>query len=153
MKAKALLPILLIVLVLLVVVLDTQRRSAQKELKNLTVRLEQLQGNNQANQEKATQVVEKVKKLMDIDTSVEPTVATIVDVEKLKAQNPFYNKAQNGDYLIVTPTRAVLYREEDNIILDVVPVQIEQPTGENAGDVTGGAAASTATSAAMQPQQ
>lgn len=132
MKLKALLPLLLIVLVVLVVVLDTQRRSAQKELKNLTVRLEQLQGNNEANQEKAQQVVEKVKRLMDIDTSVEPTVATIVDVAKLQERNPFYNKAQNGDYLIVTSTRAILYREEDDIILDVVPVQIEEPAAEGA---------------------
>lgn len=130
MKAKTLFPILLIALVVLAVVLDTQRRKAQTELKNLTVRLEQLQGNNAANQEKAKTVVERVKKLMDIDTSVEPTVATIVDVEKLREQNPFYNKAENGDFLIVTPTRAILYREEDNIILDVVPVQIEQPAAE-----------------------
>lgn len=127
MKAKTLFPILLIALVILVVVVDTQRRKAQTELKNLTVRLEQLQGNNQENQEKAKQVVQKVQKLMNIDVSVEPTVATIVDVEKLRAQNPFYNKAENGDYLIVTPTRAILYREEENIILDVVPVQIEEP--------------------------
>lgn len=126
MKAKTLLPVLLIALVLLVVVLDTQRRKAQTELKNLTVRLEQLQGNNAANQEKARSVVERVQKLMEIDVSVEPTVATIVDVEKLREQNPFYDKAENGDFLIVTPTRAILYREEENIILDVVPVQIEQ---------------------------
>jgi|GEM_PF-1197431 len=111
----------------LVVVLDAQRRQAQKELKNLTVRLEQLQGNDQANQEKAKAVVERVKILMDIDTSVEPTVATIVDVAKLQERNPFYNKAQNGDYLIVTPSRAILYRESINRILDVVPVQIENP--------------------------
>lgn len=136
MKIKALLPVLLIALVVLVVVLDTQRRSAQKELKNLTVRLEQLQGNNEENQEKALQVVEKVKLLIDIDTTVEPTVATIVDVEKLQEQNPFYEKAVNGDYLIVTPTRAILYREEDNIILDVVPVQIEEPVAEE-GSLTG----------------
>ncbi len=133
MKAKTLFPILLIALVVLVVVVDTQRRKAQTELKNLTVRLEQLQGNNQENQEKAKQVVQKVQKLMNIDVSVEPTVATIVDVEKLRAQNPFYNKAENGDYLIVTPTRAILYREEENIILDVVPVQIEEPAAA-AGD-------------------
>ncbi len=130
MKAKTLLPVLLIVLVVLVVVLDTQRRKAQTELKNLTVRLEQLQGNNAANQEKARTVVERVQKLMDIDVSVEPTVATIVDVERLREQNPFYDKAENGDFLIVTPTRAILYREEENIILDVVPVQIEQPAAE-----------------------
>ncbi len=128
MKAKTLFPVLLIALVILVVVIDTQRRKAQTELRNLTVRLEQLQGNNQENQEKAKQVVQKVQKLMNIDVSVEPTVATIVDVEKLRTQNPFYNKAENGDYLIVTPTRAILYREEENIILDVVPVQIEEPS-------------------------
>ncbi len=135
-KFKTLFPLLLIVLVILVVVLYTQWSQASTELRNLTVRLEQLQGNNAANQEKAQQVVAKVKKLIDIDTTVEPTVATIVDVAKLQAQNPFYNKAQNGDYLIVTPTRAILYREEDNLILDVVPVQIEQPTGDE-GSVTG----------------
>lgn len=127
MKFKALLPVLLIVLVVLIVVLDTQRRSAQKELKNLTVRLEQLQGNSQENQEKAQSIVKKVQALMDIDVSVEPTVATIVDVAKLREKNPFYNKAENGDYLIVTPTRAILYREKNGKILDVVPVQIEQP--------------------------
>lgn len=135
MKVKTLFPVLLIALVVLAVVLDTQRRKAQTELHNLTVRLEQLQGNSEANQQKAKNVVLKVKKLMDIDTSVEPTVATIVDVEKLREQNPFYNKAENGDYLIVTQTRAILYREENNIILDVVPVQLEaQPA---AGDATG----------------
>lgn len=136
MKTRALLPVLLVALVGLVVTLDTQRRQAQTELKNLTVRLEQLQGNLGANQEKAQQVVERVAELMDIDTSVEPTVATIVDVEKLREQNPFYDKAENGDYLIVTPTRAILYREEENIILDVVPVQIEQ---QNPEDVQQGA--------------
>lgn len=133
MKAKTLFPVLLIALVILVVIVDTQRRKAQTELRNLTVRLEQLQGNNQENQEKAKQVVVKVQKLMDIDVSVEPTVATIVDVEKLRVQNPFYNKAENGDYLIVTPTRAILYREEENIILDVVPVQIEEPAAAQDG--------------------
>lgn len=135
MKTKTLFPILLIALVVLVVVLDTQRRRAQTELHNLTVRLEQLQGNNAANQEKAKNVVLRVKKLMDIDTSVEPTVATIVDVEKLREQNPFYNKAENGDYLVVTQTRAILYREEENLILDVVPVQIEPqaPAGQTGG--------------------
>jgi hypothetical protein len=136
-KFKTLFPVLLIALVVLVVVLYTQWSQASRELRNLTVRLEQLQGNNEANQEKAKQVVDKVKKLIDIDTSVEPTVATIVDVEKLQQSNPFYNKAENGDYLIVTTTRAILYREESNLILDVVPVQIEQaaPAAEG-GNVT-----------------
>lgn len=137
MKSRALFPVLLIVLLVLVVVLDMQRRQAQRELKNLSVRLEQVQGNTEQNQERAREVVRKVSRLMSLDTSVEPTVATIVDVEQLRQRNAFYNKAENGDFLIVTPTRAILYREADDIILDVVPVQIEQPAAGVEGDVAG----------------
>ena len=126
MKARILFPVLLVALVVLVIVMDAQRRSAQTELKQMSVKLEQLQGNNPAeNQQRAKEIVLKVRALIDIDTTVEPTVATIVDVKKLQAQNPFYNKAKNGDFLIVTPTRAILYDAEKNVILDVVPVQID----------------------------
>ncbi len=127
MKARILFPVLLIALIVLVVVLDAQRRSAQTELKQMSVKMDQLQGNDtEENQQRAKEVVLKVRALMDIDTTVEPTVATIVDVKKLQAQNPFYNKAKNGDFLIVTPTRAILYDAEKNVILDVVPVQIDE---------------------------
>lgn len=126
MRMKFLLPLLVIALVALVVVLDTQRRQAEGELKNLTVRLEQLQGNNEENQQRAQQIVERVRGLIDIAADVTPTVATIVDVEKLRAQNPFYNNAKNGDYLIVTPSRAILFDADRGVIIDVVPVQIQQ---------------------------
>ncbi len=125
MRLKLLFPLLVIALVVLVVVLDTQRRQAEGELKNLTVRLEQLQGNSQENQERAKQIVTRVRTLIDIPADITPTVATIVDVEKLRAQNPFYNNAKNGDYLIVTPTRAILFDADRGVIIDVVPVQIQ----------------------------
>lgn len=128
MRMKFLLPLLVIALVALVVVLDTQRRQAEGELKNLTVRLEQLQGNNEESQQRAQQIVERVRGLIDIAADVTPTVATIVDVEKLRAQNPFYNNAKNGDYLIVTPSRAILFDADRGVIIDVVPVQIQQNT-------------------------
>ncbi len=125
---KGIVPLVIVLLIVIVIVIDAQRRSAEKELKQLSVKLEQLQGGNtQENQARAKEVVAKVKLLMDIDTSVEPTVATIVDVKKLQEKNPFYNKAKNGDFLIVTPTRAILYDAGANKILDVVPVQIDQP--------------------------
>jgi hypothetical protein len=125
MRLKFLLPLLVCALVALVVVLDMQRRQAETELKNLTVRLEQLQGNTQENQERAKQIVARVRTLIDIPGDVEPTVATIVDVEKLRAQNAFYNAAENGDYLVVTPTRAILFDADRDVIIDVVPVQIQ----------------------------
>ncbi|UPA22826.1 hypothetical protein K8942_01270 [Candidatus Peribacteria bacterium] len=127
MKPRLIIPIALVVLVVVVIALDAQRRQAKAELQQMSVKLDQLQGGNTAeNQQRAKEVVEMVKTHMTLDTSVEPTVATIVDVEKLKAQNPFYNSAKNGDFLIVTPSRAILYDAGADVILDVVPVQIDQ---------------------------
>jgi len=126
MRIKILFPLLVVALIALVVVLDGQRRQAENELKNLTIRLEQLQGNNQENQERAKQIVDRVRAVIDIPADITPTVATIVDIEKLQAQNPFYKGAKNGDYLIVTPTRAILFDAERGVIIDVVPVQIQQ---------------------------
>lgn len=127
MKPRLIIPIALVVLVVVVIALDAQRRQAKAELQQMSVKLDQLQGGNTAeNQQRAKEVVDMVKTHMELDTSVEPTVATIVDVEKLKAQNPFYNSAKNGDFLIVTPSRAILYDAGADKILDVVPVQIDQ---------------------------
>lgn len=126
MRLKILFPLLVVALFALIVVLDSQRRQMEMELRNVTVRLEQLQGNDQANQERALQIVDQLRTLMDIPDDVTPTVATIVDVEKLRAQNSFYANAKNGDYLVVTPTRAILLDAERGVIIDVVPVQIQQ---------------------------
>lgn len=123
---KMLLIILVIALVALAGTLEVKRRVAEQQLQQLTMRLEQLQtGGSSENRAEAQRVINKVKKLMKINEEVMPTVATIVDVAALRQRNPFYNKAENGDFLVVTPDRAILYNEKKNIILDVVPVQIQ----------------------------
>jgi hypothetical protein len=114
-----------IALIGLVVMLETRRQEAQTQLERLTVRLEQLQGGNSQNREAAQKVIERVKKHMVISTDIEPTVATIVKVEELRKKNPFYSKAENGDHLVVTTDRAILYDPDKDIILDVVPVQLQ----------------------------
>jgi len=125
-RNKTLVIVIIAALVVLVVVLETKRRVVATQLENVTVRLEQLQtGNTRENREQAERIVRKVKKLMVIDESIEPTVATIVDINALRKRNPFYNVAENGDFLVVTPTRAILYSEARNVILDVVPVQVK----------------------------
>ncbi len=112
-------------------------------------------GDAQQNREKAQAIVAEVSELMKVETTPEPTVATIVDVEKLRQSNPFYNKAENGDYLIVTQTRAILYSQKEKKILDVVPVQIDQtPTAQQSSSAKSVAAAkkpaaTTATSSAQ----
>lgn len=135
-RAKVILPLLLVIIIVLFIVVVSRWRTAETRLRQLSVQLEQLQGNPQQNQEKAREIVTKVRKLMDLPTDVEPTVAAIVDVEKLRERNDFYKKAENGDFLIVTPTRAVLYDPDADRILDVVPVQIEQAPAEGASAST-----------------
>ena len=76
-------------------------------------------------QEEAQKVLEKVSKLYALPAQPEPTVATIVDVETLRQKNAFYDRAKNGDLLIVTSDRAILYDPVKNVIVDVVPIQIQ----------------------------
>lgn len=115
--------LIVIGLMVLVIFLDARRRDAERKLNELSV---QYGGAGQAqNREAAQAVIDKVRKLYTIPADVEPTVATIVDVNQLRARNAFYAKAKNGDHLIVTNDRAILYDPIANKIIDVVPVQIQ----------------------------
>ena len=123
---KLLVIVLIIALAVLAYVNYTKRVQLATELKKLSVQMEQLQtGNNPQNVAAAKEIVDKVRKHIVIPTDIEPTVATIVDVNTLKSRNEFYKNAKNGDNLIVTPTRAILYDPDKDIILDVVPVQLQ----------------------------
>ncbi|TSC60722.1 MAG: Uncharacterized protein Greene041662_95 [Candidatus Peregrinibacteria bacterium Greene0416_62] len=125
--------IFVIGLIALIFTLENRRQAAQNQLEQLTVRLEQLQtGNTSQNRDAAKKIVEQVRKHIQLSTDVEPTVATIVNVEELRKRNPFYNKAENGDHLVVTTDRAILYDSDNDLILDVIPVQL-QPAAPAAG--------------------
>ena len=126
-KGRPLLSLFVVGLLLLAGMLELSRRSAYSQLKALTVRMEQFgDGNAQKSQEEAKRIVAEVRQIIEISEDVEPTVATIVDVEQLRARNPFYNNAKNGDHLIVTSERAILYDPIAKRIVDVVPVQVQQ---------------------------
>jgi len=121
---------MLVALLALVGVLEVKRQTISAQLSTITNVLEdyQSQGEEQ-NKELAETIVEEVRKLIDIPADIEPTVATIIDIELLRDKNPFYNKASNGDHLIVTPDRAILYSSVRGIIIDVAPVQLEPVEG------------------------
>ena len=120
---KKLLTLLLVVaLIAVIVMLDMRRRQAEEQLTKLSVRTDQV--NSEQNKETAKRIVQRVGKLIVLPKDIEPTVATIVNIEALRSRNAFYNTAENGDYLLVTPTRAILYNDKRNIILDVAPVQV-----------------------------
>lgn len=129
MQTKKLLTVVLIVgLAVLAYVNYAKSVELAAELKKLSVMNEQLQtGNNPESVAEAKAIIERVSRHITIPGDTEPTVATIVDVEALRAGNAFYANAKNGDHLIVTPTRAILYDPDNDIVIDVVPVQLTPP--------------------------
>ena len=124
---KAIGVLIVLGLIFLALVLDMRRRTAERKLMELSMQYDQQNGNQAQNREAAKLIIEKVKRLYAIPEGVDPTVATIVDVNQLRSRNAFYNKAKNGDNLIVTNDRAILYDPTADKIVDVVPVQIQAP--------------------------
>ena len=130
-RTKTLTLLVIVALIALVVALDMRRRMVEDQLTELSVSVDQVTDNREENQETARKVIQQVKKIYLIPAGVEPTVATIVNVDALKARNDFYKNAKNGDYLLVTNERAILFDAKKNIILDVAPVQLTPATGQS----------------------
>lgn len=95
---------------------------------------------NAAAEATSKRIVERVNTLFHLPAE-EPTVAQIEDKSKLESQS-FFDGAQNGDYLLVYSDAklALIYREKDNKLVNVGPVntgQNQQPPAEDvAGDKT-----------------
>lgn len=72
-------------------------------------------------------VVERANKLMDLPQDETPTLATVLDKEKIKDQE-FFKKAENGDKVLVytKAKKAVLYRPSTNKIIEVGPVYTDE---------------------------
>jgi hypothetical protein len=81
---------------------------------------------NKAQQETAARITDDVGKIYDLPTSEKPTVAQVQDKSKL-ADQVFFKKAQNGDYLIVYQNEklALLYRESSKKLINVGPINTD----------------------------
>lgn len=147
---------LLLIVVLLVVIglfvwAEMQRREAKQRLEQTTAELEEIRKSTQrGGEEVANEVLSKVRAHMIIPDEPKPTVATIVDINKLKEANEFYSVAENGDHLIITEKRAILYDSDRNIILDVVPIRLNQTASPSPAS-TGAGTSPTATPARTSP--
>ena len=104
---------------------EQQRRSTESRLEQTETQLEEIRRSTQrGGEELAQEVLSKVRSHMVISEEPVPTVATIVDIDRLRESSDFYTPAENGDHLIITEKRAILYDPETDTILDVVPVRI-----------------------------
>lgn len=78
---------------------------------------------SEKNQEETDRVLTGLKKRLLIGETEAPTVARVEDPEKLKKSNAeFYKDVLKGDYLIIFPKRAIIYREENDQIINLAPI-------------------------------
>ncbi len=130
--AGALTLLLIAVLVLLLLLQEMRRREALLELARLSQSLAQVADlANREGQGAADRIIDRVSRIYALPARVQPSVATITRVEILAPGNPFYGRAKNGDHLIITPDRAILYDPAANKVVDVVPVDITPPEQAN----------------------
>lgn len=106
-------------------------------LNNLKKENKLLANSQAAAEDEVNQVKNQVGRLIELPGET-PTVATIVDIDKLKSQ-PFFANAQNGDKVLIftNAKKAVLYRPGTNKIVEVAPI--------NGGDTSAGVAGQSTT--------
>lgn len=112
-KLKVLLPWLLVVVLLIAVGgLYWQYRMAQNKL-------------DVNNPQYYSTQTKRLSKLIILPTSEKPTILTVKDADKLKAQK-FYAGAHDGDltFVYTKASKAILYRPDKNIIVNVAPVNV-----------------------------
>lgn len=104
---------------------EQERRNTREALMTKEQEIEEVRRlTQQQGAEVAGEVLTNVRKHIRIPEVPEPTVATIINIDELRGTSEFYDGAKNGDHLIITENRAILYDPDEGIIIDVVPVQI-----------------------------
>ena len=128
-KGKNVLTIVLVLIIVVVtmalalVLLDYQK--VKKEVSILT--------NPELQQEMAQQeidmLIKKVSKLIMLPEG-QPVLATVQEAEKLAEEQEFFKNSQDGDKVLVYETKAYIYRESENKLINVGPVFIDNAEQE-----------------------
>ncbi len=82
-----------------------------------------------------------------------PVLATVQDAKALKAQQPFFSNAQNGDQLLIFPEsrQAVLYSPSRGVIVNVGPIEYPNNTTPTKNNTLPATAATPPTTSASSP--
>lgn len=82
-------------------------------------------------------VLTELKKVLRVDETEAPTVARVEDPAKLKKANAeFYKNVDKGDYLIIFPKRAIIYREQTNQLINIAPIVDTRGTTQSDAQTT-----------------
>ncbi|MCA9324103.1 hypothetical protein KC992_03285 [Candidatus Saccharibacteria bacterium] len=75
------------------------------------------------NQQETQEVVASLSAQLLIEGDAKPTVARVENPDVLKKANQdFYKNVQTGDYLVLYPQRAIIYRKEEKKIINIAPI-------------------------------
>jgi hypothetical protein len=94
-------------------------------------RISSQKGQQELSKQEVQAVVSELEKLTLLPEE-EPVLATILNAPYLATQSAFYEKAQNGDKLIVYPKaqKAYIYSPERHIIVNAGPLIMDQGQGQ-----------------------
>ena len=75
--------------------------------------------------------------LMQLPQDETPSIATVIDKDKLKDQ-PFFKECENGDKVLIytKAKKAILYRPSANKVIEVTPLSIDE-SAANGADLSG----------------
>lgn len=75
------------------------------------------------NSAETDQVLASLKAVLFIEEKDKPTVARVESPETLKKNNEtFYKNIQKGDYIVLYPSRAIIFRQSTNQIINIAPI-------------------------------
>jgi type II secretory pathway pseudopilin PulG len=91
------------------------------QTKQELAKLSTAEGQQRLAQQEVDMVINQLKKRMILPDKERPTLATVTDVEVLKKNQPFFQKAQNGDKVLVYvgDKKAIIYRPSKDLIVNV----------------------------------
>jgi len=103
-----------------------------QEAKSQINQLTSLDGQQELAKQEINQVLNKVRKHIQLPEDEEPVMATVVDAAALSQEQSFYKDANNGDRVIVyqKAQKAILYNPEKDIIINVGPVFLDETQQE-----------------------
>lgn len=112
--------VLIITLIIVIIVLVNQ----DKEDEATSVTTEENQANLLDALEKQ-ELFEKIKKHIVLPSQEEPLIVRIDNAEELKKRQSFFENSQDNDILIVYQDKALIYRSDEDLLINVGPVYMD----------------------------
>ena len=76
-----------------------------------------------------SEIVSRVSKLTSLPMGEPSDIVRVQDPEDLKKQNAFYKDIEEGDYILIYPTLAVIYNLRSNQVVAVKQAELKREEG------------------------